>query len=112
MGFAMGVAQGNAYGIAKQALRLASPMIADDITVFAINGTIPGHLDTISLKAYYNGNSVPYCTVSGTFDATGLSTYTTTLVCKYLGPGTYNFKVTVYDDNGTVIGDPTTSMAF
>jgi len=27
-----------------------------------------------------------------------------------LGAGTYNFKVTVYDDNGTIIGDPTFSL--
>ncbi len=110
-GFAMGVAEGNAYGIAKQALRLTSTMIADDITVYALQGTIPGTTDTISLQAYYNGNSVPYCSISTTFGATGLSTYTTTLMCKYLGAGTYTFKVTVTDENGTVIGDPTTTMA-
>lgn len=112
IGITMGIGKGHAYGLAKQAARATTmTMIEDTVTITSLHGTIPGHMDRITLQAFFNGNTNPFCTSSATFDATGLTSYTTTFSCNYLGAGTYNFKVTVYDDNGTVIGDPTTSMA-
>jgi len=101
---------GHAYGVVKQTISLTSVVIKDQVTITGINGTIPGHMDTVQVQAHYNGDTTPYCTKTIIFDATGLSSYSTSFQCSYLGAGTYNFKVTVYDDNGTIIGDPTFSL--
>jgi len=101
---------GHAYGVVKQTVSLTSVVIRDQVTITGINGTIPGHMDMIEVQAHYNGDTTPYCTRTTIFDATGLSSYSTSFQCSYLGAGTYNFKVTVYDDNGTIIGDPTFSL--
>ena len=106
-----GPGKGHAYGIAKQALSSTSTGVMDQVTIAGSHGTIPGHMDTIELQAHYNGNTTPYCTKSTTFDATGLSSYSTSFTCNYLGAGTYNFKVIVYDDNGAIIGDPMASLS-
>ena len=106
-----GPGKGHAYGIVKQALSLTSVVIVDQVTITGINGGIPGHMDTIEVQAHYNGDTAPYCTKTTIFDATGLSSYSTSFQCSYLGAGTYNFKVTVYDDNGTIIGDPMASLS-
>ena len=120
---------GNRYGVIDKAndqnvissASLSSPpstpttttvtWIVDQVTVIAVHGTIPGHNDTIVLKVYY-GSATPYCTSTTSFDATGLTSYTTTFKCQYMGMGTYNFKVEVFDDYGTLIGDPATSLSF
>jgi len=101
---------GHAYGVVKQTISLTSVVIKDQVTITGINGTIPGHMDMVQVQAHYNGDTTPYCTKTIIFDATGLSSYSTSFQCSYLGAGTYNFKVTVYDDNGTIIGDPTFSL--
>jgi len=101
---------GHAYGVVKQEISLTSVVIKDQVTITGINGTIPGHMDMIEVQAHYNGDTTPYCTKTTIFDATGLSSYSTSFQCSYLGAGTYNFKATVYDDNGTIIGDPTSSL--
>jgi hypothetical protein len=101
---------GHAYGVVKQTVSVTSVVIEDQVTIMGVNGTIPGHMDMIQVQAHYNGDTTPYCTKSTIFDATGLASYSTSFQCSYLGAGTYNFKVMVYDDNGTVIGDPTFSL--
>ena len=101
---------GHAYGVVKQTISLTSVVIKDQVTITGVNGTIPGHMDMVQVQAHYNGDTTPYCTKTIIFDATGLSSYSTSFQCSYLGAGTYNFKVTVYDDNGTIIGDPTFSL--
>jgi hypothetical protein len=105
-----GPGKGHAYGVVKQTLTLTSVVIVDQVTITGINGIIPGHMDMIVVQANYNGNTTPYCTKITIFDATGLSSYSASFQCSYLGAGTYNFKVMVYDDNGTIIGDPTFSL--
>ena len=105
-----GLGIGHAYGVVKQTISLTSVVIKDQVTITGINGTIPGHMDMVQVQAHYNGDTTPYCTKTIIFDATGLSSYSTSFQCSYLGAGTYNFKVTVYDDNGTIIGDPTFSL--
>lgn len=84
--------------------------IVDQVTITAVHGVIPGHMDKIVLQGYF-GSTTPYCVLSTTFDATGLTTYTTTFRCQYMGAGTYYFKVQVFDDNGTLIGDPMGSLS-
>jgi hypothetical protein len=101
---------GHAYGVVKQTVSVTSVVIKDQVTITGVNGTIPGHMDMIQVQAYYNGDTTPYCTRTTIFDATGLSSYSTSFQCNYLGAGTYNFKVTVYNDNGTIIGDPMLSL--
>lgn len=101
---------GHAYGVVRQSVSLTSVVIKDQVTITGVNGTIPGHMDMIQVQAHYNGAPTPYCTKTTIFDATGLSSYSTSFECSYLGAGTYNFKVMVYNDNGTTIGDPTFSL--
>jgi hypothetical protein len=101
---------GHAYGVVKQTVSVTTVVIKDQVTITGVNGTIPGHMDMIQVQAHYDGDTTPYCTKTTIFDATGLSSYSTSFQCNYLGAGTYNFKVIVYDDNGTIIGDPMFSL--
>ncbi len=84
--------------------------IVDQVTITAVHGVLPGHIDKILLQAYF-GSATPYCVLTTTFDATGLTTYTTTFKCQYMGAGTYFFKVQVFDDKGIMIGDPISSLS-